>query len=103
MDADGLGYYLPALMLWLLDHYDDDRIWTDSEMAAIGTLGALAPEPEFAASHWAIFDGFTIDQRAAIASYLVALPRLVHLDHQDATSVARSLDTYWAQFLPGSR
>ena len=24
LDADGLRYYLPALMLWLLDHYDND-------------------------------------------------------------------------------
>ena len=23
LDADGLRYYLPALMLWLLDHYSD--------------------------------------------------------------------------------
>jgi hypothetical protein len=23
LDADGLRYYLPALMLWLLDHYND--------------------------------------------------------------------------------
>jgi hypothetical protein len=103
LDADGLRYYLPALMLWLLDHYDEDRWLSGSDMTAIGTIGAIAPEQQFATSLWAIYDAFTAEQRTAIASYVEALPRLVRLDHQDAMSVARSMDDYWRRFLPPSR
>jgi hypothetical protein len=104
LDADGLRYYLPPLMLWLLDHYEDDDRWfrEGADMTAIGTIGALAPSAQFAASHWSIFDGFTVEQRKAIASYLESLPLHVDLDDRDAADVARSLDQYWAQFLPGS-
>ena len=104
LDTDGLHYYLPALMLWVLDHYDDeDRLFIDgADMTAIGTISALAPSPEFARSRWDIYDGFSSEQRTAIASYLEALPRLVNLDYRDATEVEASLNDYWAQFLPRS-
>jgi hypothetical protein len=98
--VDGLRYYLPALMLWLLDHYDEDRSLSGSDMTAIGTIHAIAPSPEFAASHPAIYDSFTGAQRTAIASYVQALPHLVRLDHEDAARLARSLDQYWHRFLP---
>lgn len=101
LDPDGLRYYLPALMMWLLDHYDDNRLFTDgADMTIIGTISALAPTSDFAGSYREIYDGFSAEQRAAIASYVQGLPRLVNLDHEDATRVARSLDRYWAQFLP---
>jgi hypothetical protein len=102
LDAGGLRYYLPALMLWLLDHYgDENRLFTEgADMTAIGTLGALAPSSEVAGSYWRIYDTFSAEQRTAMASYVVALPRLVHLDREDATRVSRSMDRYWAQFLP---
>jgi hypothetical protein len=102
LDAHGLRYYLPALMLWLLDHYDDeDRLFTEgADMTAIGTVSALAFSSEFETSYREIFGGFTREQRAAIASFIEALPRLVELDDDDATRVASSLESYWAQFLP---
>jgi hypothetical protein len=103
LDADGLRYYLPALMLWLLDHYDEDRWLSGSDMTAIGRIGAIAPAQQFATSLWEIYDAFTAEQRTAIASYVEALPRLVRLDHEDATRVARSMDDYWRRFLPASR
>jgi hypothetical protein len=104
LDADGLRYYLPALMLWVLDHYDDeDRLFIQgADMTAIGTISALAPRPEFARSLWDIYDRFSNEQRTAIASYVEALPRLVNLDYRDATEVETSLNDYWAQFLPRS-
>ena len=101
LDADGLRYYLPALMLWLLNHYNDEDLIHDSEasMTAIGTMSALAPSAEFSRYRWGIYDAFTLQQRAAIAMYIEALPRLVKLDKVDATLVSRSLGRYWAQFL----
>jgi len=103
LDADGLRYYLPALMLWLLDHYNADFIIDlDAEMTVIGTMSALAPSAEFARYRSHIYDGFTVEQRAAMAKYVAALPRLVDLNHDDAIRVSRSMRRYWAQFLPVS-
>lgn len=104
LDADGLRYYLPALMLWMLDHYDDEnRPLADGvDMTVIGTMGALAPSKEFRAHHYLIYDTFSAQQRAAIALYLDALPRLVELDGEDTTLVERALRDYWGRFLPPS-
>ncbi len=103
LDADGLRYYLPPLMLWLFGHYDDEDKWRDdTDMTVIGTIGALAPTKEFRAYRYAMFDTFTEQQRAAIASYLDALPGLVHLDREDATLVERAMRDYWRRFIPTS-
>jgi hypothetical protein len=103
LDPDGLRYYLPALMLWLLDHYDDaeDRLLdVDTDLTVIGTIHALAPGHEFRQHHYGIYDArFTPEQRGAIAAYIEALPHLVALDPEDATLVARSVRDYWKQFL----
>jgi hypothetical protein len=95
LDADGLRYYLPALMLWLLEHYGD----RDYEMTWIGTIGALAPSKDFRERMYSMFDTFTEPQRAAIASYVDALRRLVHLESEDANLVERSIRDYWGRFL----
>jgi hypothetical protein len=105
MDGEALRYYLPAFMLWLLDHYDDqDLIFDDgASMAVIGTIGAIASPAEFAQSHDAIFDRwFTDEQRRAIAAFVAALPALVHLRHEDEMFVSSALDRYWSRFLPTS-
>jgi len=101
LDADGLRYYLPALMLWLLEHYEDEGRASDefADMTAIGTISALAFPREFEESYEATYETFTAEQRSAIASYLHALPRLIDLDHEDGARVARSVQRYWAQFL----
>jgi len=107
LDEQGLRYYLPAFMLWLLDHYvnvyvtaDERLLDSEPEMAIIGTLSAIAPGKEERAVRYAVFDGYTPQQRAAIAAYVEALPRLVELDHMDATLVERAIRDYWGRFLP---
>jgi hypothetical protein len=102
LDDEGLRYYLPALMLWLLDHYNDRMTGSGTEalMTAVGTIMALAPESRFEERSWRIYEGFSAEQREAIARYLEALPRLVDLWDKDAAVVATSMDHYWAQFLP---
>jgi hypothetical protein len=104
LDAEGLRYYLPALMLWLLDHYDDPDLvrmpGLGPLMTPIGTVMALAPGSMTEWEHRFRFEIFTEAQRAATAAYVEALPRLVTLDHEEATRVARSIRDYWGQFLP---
>lgn len=95
-DAKGLRYYLPALMLWLLDHYHDDS----GTLTAIGTVSALAFSREDDVRSRAMYAIFSDTQRKAIATYLASLPELVDLDEEDTKRVSRSLDRYWKQFLP---
>jgi hypothetical protein len=102
MDAEGLRYYLPALMLWLLDHHDDeDRLFVEGhDLTVIGTISALAPSQEFRRAYEATFyESFTDDQRRAIALYVEALPSLVQLNYEDETSLARAFARYWSAFL----
>jgi hypothetical protein len=104
LDPDGLRYYLPALMLWMLAHHDDVDLWrSEADMTVIGTTSTIAPFAEFAGRIFDVFDSsFSLAQRNAIASYVEALPRLVHLDREEGTRVERSLKRYWGQYLPPS-
>jgi hypothetical protein len=91
LDGAGLRYYLPAFMIWLLDRYDETNI------AVIGTIGALAPDKTFRASFEAIYrDVFSAPQRAAIGAYVEALPGLINLDRDDAVSLERAFERYWS-------
>ena len=100
LDPEGLRYYLPALMLWLLDMYDreEERSWVD--MTVIGTLSAIAPYDDFRRRMPSIFDAFSDQQKAAIASYLDALPGLVALDQEDTVLIDRAMEFYWRQYVP---
>ncbi len=103
LDAEALRYYLPALLLWLVDHYaDEDERSRDGvfDVALICVLAWIAPGKEFRERHYAIFDTFTMQQRVAIAAYVDALPRLVNLRWDDPILVERSLRDYWHRFLP---
>lgn len=103
LDEEGRRYYLPALMLWLLDNYDRDWLFSEdgADMALIGTMMAIAPGKEDRAGRWVAFNAhYTKPQREAIAAYLEALPRLVGLRHEDATRVERAMRDYWGRFLP---
>ena len=69
LDAEGLRYYLPALMLWLLDHYDDEhRLFNEgASMALIGTTGALDQRDRHPPG---FLELLTPHQRLAIAVYV---------------------------------
>lgn len=89
LDAEGLRYYIPALMLSVLTHYDA------GSMRVIGTISALDSRDAYNQRRFALF---TEPQRRAIASFLSALPNLVDLWDEHAKVASRSLQTYWRQF-----
>ena len=91
LDAEGLRYYLPALMLSVLADYDA------RSMRVIGTLSALDPRGAYADRRLAMLND---EQRQAIAYFLKALPELVELRYGDADLVLSLLSAYWQQFLP---
>lgn len=93
-DPAGLRYYLPALMLSLLDRYDP------SSMRTIGTLHGLLPSPDYppdVAAHR--FSLLSPTQKIAVARFLLLLPELAKLDREDEKIVRRALERYWAVFL----
>ena len=91
LDAEGLRYYLPALMLSVLADYDA------GSMRVIGTISALDTRGTYGDRRLTMLND---EQRQAIACFLKALPELVTLSHRDAKVVSRSLSAYWKQFLP---
>jgi hypothetical protein len=94
LDAAGFRYYIPALMLSVLNHYDS------ASMRVIGTLAGLYPKKDH---HWEYdvrrYSLLNHAQKTAIARFLAALPKLVELDSQDQKIVARALRNYWEQHL----
>lgn len=90
-DTKGFKYYIPALMLRLLDNYDS------TSMMTIGTLSILYPKTET----WNyLYSRLTKQQSQAIALYLEALPNLVELNTEDKTVVEKALNKYWSKYLP---
>lgn len=91
-DRKGFKYYIPALMLRLLENYDP------TSMMTIGTLSILYPKTET----WAyLYSLLTQQQYKAIALYLQALPYLVELDaFEDRKIVERAFNKYWSKYLP---
>ena len=94
LDAPGFRYYIPALMLSVLSHYDS------SSMRVIGTLTGLYPkQSDVLEYHTHRYSLFTPDQKAAIARFLTELPKLVELDSEDQKIVERALRNYWSEYL----
>jgi hypothetical protein len=94
LDASGFRYYIPALMLSVLSHYES------SSMRVIGTLGALYPKKDNSWEyHMHRYSLLNTAQKPAIAQFLAALPKLVELDSEDQKVVPRALRNYWGQYL----
>jgi hypothetical protein len=90
LDAEGLRYYLPALMLSVLSNYDN------MSQRVIGTLMALDPRKDYNTMRLSLLSE---PQRAAIASFLVVLPQCVKLDEEDRKRVSRSLSAHWSRYV----
>jgi hypothetical protein len=94
LDALGFRYYIPALMLSVLNHYES------SSMRVIGTLGGLYPKKDSSWEyHMHRYSLLSPAQKTAIARFLTALPKLVELDFQDQKVVPRALRNYWGEYL----
>lgn len=95
LDAEGFRYYIPALMLRLLEHYDNS-------MRVISTLSSLYPKKDSWEYDMSRYSLLTADQKSAIAFFLSSLLELADLDYEDKPVVTRALNNYWAQFLTNS-
>jgi hypothetical protein len=94
LDARGFRYYIPALMLSALDHYNP------SSMRVIGTLASLCPKRanswEYHMRRYSLLDA---NQKTAIARFLAELPKLVELDSEGQKTIERALQNYWGEYL----
>lgn len=89
-DRKGFRYYVPALLLRLLDNYDPDSMMT------IGTLSILYPKTQ----SWPyLYTLLTENQLKAVAHYLEALPNLVDLWGEDQKVVERAYCNSWSKYL----
>ena len=94
LDALGFRYYIPALMLSVLEHYDS------SSMRVIGTLTGLYPKKDNAWEyHMQRYSLLDATQKIAIARFLAELPKLVELDSEGQRTVERALRNYWGEYL----
>jgi hypothetical protein len=94
LDALGFRYYISALMLSVLDHYDS------SSMRVIGTLTGLYPKKDNTWEyHMHRYSLLNAAQKTAIARFLTELPKLVELDSEDQKTVARALRNYWGEYV----
>ena len=95
LDAEGLRYYLPAFMLWLLDRYNDDelRLSPGPDLAVIGTIMSLDQRERHPLG---FFELLSPGQRRAIGLYVRALPDLVDLNYEDAAKMARAWRDVWS-------
>ena len=95
LDAAAFRYYIPALMLSVLNDYDS------ASMRVIGTLTGLYPKNDDGWEyHMHRYSLLNHAQKAAIANFLSALPRLVELDLTDQKIVSKALRNYWDEYLP---
>ena len=93
LDDLGFRYYIPALMIRLLDNYDC------GSMISVGTLSCLYPNSTYVEQR---YNKLSDAQRVAISRYLEILPALVELDGEDTTIVKRAFQNYWSKFLVGN-
>jgi hypothetical protein len=94
LDAPGFRYYIPALMLSVMKHYDP------SSMRVIGTLAGLYPKKDNAWEyHMQRYSLLDATQKTAIARFLAELPKMVELDSEGQGTVERALQNYWGEYL----
>ena len=89
LDPKGFQYYLPAFMIWTLDHLS-----AESEVVQ-PTILALCPTPRFSSWYKERFAVFTDAQNQAICQFLRFM---VGHDPFAVARVSVALDAYWGQF-----
>jgi hypothetical protein len=93
LDAKGFRYYIPALMLFVLDNYDS------GSMVTISTLSSLYPKND---SRKSMYAELSLPQLKVIAIYVRELPNLVNLDGENRTIMERADRNYWSNYLDES-
>ncbi|NQZ01036.1 MAG: hypothetical protein HRT45_10270 [Bdellovibrionales bacterium] len=89
MDAQSFHYYLPALLLMILENYEAGEMW------CIGLISSLDSRQASASQRFTVLSD---TQKQAIAHAIFHLLELNNLNHEDQKVLQRSADHYWHQF-----
>lgn len=92
LDAAGFRFYIPALMLSVLSHYDP------LSMRVTGTIGSLYPKQDLWSFHMDQYALLDAAQLRAIATYVHALPALVPLHDEEHAMMSRAMRNFWGQY-----
>jgi hypothetical protein len=93
LDAVGMRYYLPAFMLWYLEHLGTPRVRSD------GTLYCLNPhhrDPELSRAHRERFARFSAEQLRACARFVKFCA--THDELTDAPFAEAIYEEHWVAF-----
>ena len=96
LDNLGFKYYIPALMIRLLENY------SYTSMVSISILSSLYPKTEDWSYHMEKYSSLNDEQGLAIANYLKSLPVLINLESEDNKIVERAFKNYWSKFMTPS-
>ena len=88
LDAKGFKYYIPALMLAILENYEVE--------STAGTILALYPKTKDGEFR---YSELSVPQLRAIARYVRELPKLVEIYGPDRTILERAYRNYWIKYL----
>ena len=101
MEPDAFRYYLPCFMLLSLEYY------TEADAVVTSLVSRLTPSYPVAASAVGYLDPlgrgkapFSLAERQAIATFLLAMQELHGDDLTDCLSPAIALRRYWMRYLP---
>lgn len=92
-DADGLRYYLPALLLSINRNYDG------TSLRVIGTIMALYPKANDMKYHLERYKLLNEKQRKAITSWLANSPNFVQFKYDEPKELNRAIRNFWGQYV----
>ena len=94
LDPKGFRYYIPALLLSLLQNSDA------GSMRVISTFSALRAGGQFWQHDMERYQTLSPTQRVAVATFLSHLQNDARIDPENQRLVARAVKAYWHQYLP---
>jgi hypothetical protein len=90
LDAEGFRYYIPALMLSVLDRY------IPIDFRVVSTFSELDADSDHRKLQYAMLNDA---QSRAIAHFLQAAPHLLPLKLGDSERASLALQNYWGRYL----
>lgn len=93
--AKGFRFYIPAFLVWMIRHLDDQPPSEDSQLTH-GTMCSLNPRSQHYRERFVLLSR---EQSRVVCRFLHYLSR--HGDEYDRGTAEKYLEAHWGQFCPG--